>query len=63
MADGKNNSERDQHLAPLTDGACSPQHDAWMKTEIRKTLEKKQAGTMTYQSLEEVMRKFGFDAR
>ncbi len=29
----------------------------------QKTLAKKEAGTLTYRSLDEVMLKFGFDAR
>lgn len=55
--------EATRFTAPLKRGEESPAHDAWMKAEIRKTLAKKQAGKMTYRSLDEVMRKFGFDAR
>lgn len=53
----------DAYLAPSNDGECSPEHDAWMKAEIKKTLAKKETGTMTYRSLDAVMRDFGFDAR
>ncbi len=53
----------DDILAPLKEGECSPEHDAWMKAQIQKTLAKKQAGKMSFRSLDEVMRKFGFDAR
>ena len=51
------------YLAPLNNGERSPEHDAWMKEQVKKTLAKKEAGTMTYRSLDEVMRKFRFDAR
>ena len=53
----------DDYLTPLNEEECSPEHDAWMKAQTQKTLAKKQAGKMSFRSLDEVMRKFGFDAR
>lgn len=44
-------------------GECSPEHDAWMKAQIEKTLAKKKAGDMTFHNLDDVMREFGFNAR
>ena len=49
--------------APLKDGQSSTDHDSWMKAQIRKTLARKKAGTMTYRSLDKVMQKFGSNAR
>jgi len=37
------------------------EHREWMNAEIRKTPAKMDAGEMTYHSLEDVMREFGFD--
>lgn len=44
------------------DFTVTPEHDAWMRAEIRKTLEAKADGQMTYRSLEEVARRFLPDA-
>ena len=64
MADLKDNPKNQNiDLAPLTEGDCSVEHDAWMNAQIKQTLAKKQAGEMTYRFLDEVMRKFGFNAR
>ncbi len=38
-------------------------YDAWVKAEIEATLAKKANGEMRYRSLDEVMAKFGFNAR
>ncbi len=53
----------DDYLAPLNEWECSPEHRAWITAQIKKTLAKKATGKMTYRSLDEVMREFGFDAR
>lgn len=45
------------------DFAPTPEHDAWMQAEIRKTLKAKAEGRMTYRSLDEVARRFGANAR
>jgi len=37
-------------------------HRAWMNEQIKATLSKKAMGEMTYTSLDDVRRKFGFDA-
>jgi len=56
-------TQAQRFTAPLQDGQTSAEHDAWMKAEIRGTLARKKAGTITYRTLDEVMRKFGFNAR
>jgi len=38
-------------------------HEALLQAEIRRTLETKAKGRMTYRTLDEVARKFGADAR
>lgn len=38
-------------------------HDAWVRGQIKTRLAKKDAGTATYHSLDEVAAEFGFDAR
>ena len=53
----------DAFLAPGSDADITPEHRAWMNAEIRETLAKMDSGEMTYRSLDEVMREFGFDAR
>lgn len=50
-------------LEPVKNEECSPEHDAWIKEQIKATLAKKQAGDMAYHSLDDVMQKFGFNAR
>jgi len=55
--------ELEVFTAPLTEGESTPEHDAWIRAKVEKTLAKKTAGTMTYYSLDEVMREFGFNAR
>ncbi|MDP1554304.1 MAG: hypothetical protein Q8L84_02495 [Hyphomonas sp.] len=40
-----------------------PAHEAWLEAEVRRTLEAKADGRMTYRTLDEVARKFGADAR
>ncbi len=52
-----------EFLEPMAESEITPEHRAWMDDQIRKTLAKKQAGTVTYRSLDAVMRKFGFNAR
>ncbi len=49
--------------APISDSDITPEHRAWMDKQVEATLAKKKAGTMTYRSLDDVMRKFGFNAR
>lgn len=44
------------------DFTVAPEHDAWMRAEISKTLQAKAEGQMTYRSLEEVARRFLPDA-
>ena len=60
---GQIDSDLDAYLAPSKSGECSPEHDAWTKAQIKATLARKAAGEMTYHSLDDVMREFGFDAR
>lgn len=45
------------------DDAADEGYDAWVKAEIEATLAKKANGQMRYRSLDEVMAKFGFNAR
>ncbi len=45
------------------DFVADPAHEAWLKAEIRRTLEAKAEGQMTYLTLDEVACKFGADAR
>ena len=40
-----------------------PAHAVWLDAEIRRTLEAKAEGRMTYRTLDEVARKFGANAR
>lgn len=49
--------------APNDQQQSTEEQDAWLKAEIEATLIKKADGSMTYRSLDEVMRKFGFDVR
>lgn len=58
--------EDDLILEELTTDTGQPPvsgHDAWVRERIQKRLEKKQAGTATYRTLDEVAAEFGFDAR
>ena len=41
----------------------APDHDAWVREQIKKRLAKKQAGTAIYHDLDDVAAEFGFDAR
>jgi len=50
-----------QPLEP--DFVPDPAHAAWLEAEIRRTLEAKAEGRMTYRTLDEVARKFIADAR
>lgn len=50
-------------LAPLIEGEASDNHEAWMKSEIKKTLAKKEAGDMSYHSLDDVKNTLGLNAR
>ncbi len=50
-------------LASSIKGDPSTEHEAWLKSEIEATLAKKKAGKMAYRSLDDVMNKFGFNAR
>jgi hypothetical protein len=52
----------DDFVTPVRDEEITPEHRAWMNDQIRDALERKARGEMTYTSLEEVRRKFGFDA-
>lgn len=56
------NDPLDAFRALEADFAATPEHDAWMKAEIGKTLAAKSEGRMTYRSLEEVVRRFTPDA-
>jgi hypothetical protein len=40
----------------------SPEHEAWLKAEIEKTLDASKRGELRYTDYREVMKKFGFDA-
>lgn len=53
----------DELLAPESGSPVAPEHRAWMNDRIREALATVEAGEMTYHSLEEIMREFGFDAR
>ncbi|MEM7172457.1 MAG: hypothetical protein AAF530_19975 [Pseudomonadota bacterium] len=53
----------DDFTAPQSEGDITPEHRAWMNEQIEATLAKKKAGTMKFRSLDDVMRKFGFNAR
>lgn len=57
------NDPLDAFRALEPDFAPSPEHDAWMQAEIRKTLKTKAEGRMTYRSLEDIVRRFTPDAR
>jgi hypothetical protein len=54
-------------LAPFRalepDFVPDPEHEAWLEAEVRRTLEAKAEGRMTYRTLDEVARKFRADAR
>ena len=50
-------------LSPLREGEATSAHDAWLRREIEKTLAKKQRDARNYGSLDDVMRKLGFNAR
>ncbi len=49
-------------LSSGDDHSITPEHRAWMNTEIRATLEKKARGELSYKPLEQVRREFGLDA-
>ena len=38
-------------------------HDAWVRNQVQKTLDKKARGEMTYHTLDEVADELGFNAR
>ncbi|MFN3608998.1 MAG: hypothetical protein ACK4Y9_08035 [Hyphomonas sp.] len=65
MADtaSPSNDPLDAFRALEADFTATPEHDAWLRAEIRKTLEAKAEGQMTYRSLEDVARRFLPDAR
>ena len=49
----------------ITDNGQQPEdgHDAWVRRQIQKTLDKKARGEMIYHSLDEVADELGFNAR
>lgn len=51
------------YLASVPQSDIAPEHRAWMNAQIRAALEKIEAGEMSYLSLDDVMREFGFNAR
>ncbi|WP_299794034.1 hypothetical protein [uncultured Marivita sp.] len=49
----------DAEMPPSTD----PEYLAWKEAKIKAAMKKKQDGTATYTSIDEIAAKFGFDAR
>lgn len=60
---GQLDEKLESYLETVKPGEASPEHEAWIRAEIEKTLAKKANGQVTYHNLDEVMRKFGFYAR
>ncbi|MBA3069456.1 MAG: hypothetical protein FP825_13375 [Hyphomonas sp.] len=56
------NGPLDAFRALEPDFAPTPEHEAWMQAETRRTLEAKAEGRMTYRSLDDVVRRFTPDA-
>ena len=50
-------------LAGRDNHPAEPGHNAWFRSEVRATLDKKAVGEMAYRSLDEVIASFGFDDR
>lgn len=57
------NKDAQDFLAPDDDRQMSPEHEAWIFAEIEARMARREAGITKYTSLDDVMRKFGFDAR
>lgn len=52
----------DDLLSPGRDVEMDPAHRAWMNQTIKDRLTRMEAGQATFKTLQEVRRKFGFDA-
>jgi len=50
-------------ITPKADDQMTPKHSAWVKAEIEATMKEREAGELTYRSLDDVMADFGFHAR
>ncbi len=48
-------------LEPVSDVGIAPTHRAWMNIQIEQALEQKRSGKATYQTLDEIRRKFGVE--
>jgi len=57
-----NDSKLEKLLSSGDDEQSTAEQRAWMNEQIKTTLSKKAHGDMTYTSLDEVRREFGFDA-
>ncbi len=52
----------DDLLGPPGGGEIDPDHRAWINEQVRERLAKIESGEMKFKTLQEVRRKFGFDA-
>ena len=50
-------------ITPKADEQMTPEHSAWVKSEIESRMAEKAKGALTYRSLDQVMSDFGFHAR
>lgn len=57
------NEEAREFLDPKADQEVTPEHEAWTVEQIEATMKEREAGLLTYRSLDEVMADFGFHAR
>lgn len=52
-----------EEMTTATGASPEPGHDAWVRRQVQRTLDKKKAGALQYRDFDEVAARFGFNAR
>ncbi len=60
--DARRDEILDDLLTPTKGEDMAPEHRAWINAQVKERLAKIDSGEMGMKSLQEVRRKFGFDA-